>query len=198
MRKPSVLAIVLGALIGSLALCGCNSTSVTTSTSTKVSTPGTSAGRGTSGVGGLVQMTSYSDNDGPNSTVVVTGAVGDYGEGVRTYANGVVTQQYNRLDVELTHGSFLLEIAGLEQRLVSAFTLFPTSLNTCSGSETVMAMTPIVPESGTGAYKGISGSLQMTVSINEVDSWPKCPRSGQTRLLTQTVFATGSGTVSFK
>ncbi len=46
--------------------------------------------------------------------------------------------------------------------------------------------------SGTGAYKGISGTFQMTITIYEVDSWPKC-----SALLAQDIFMTGSGTVSF-
>jgi len=115
---------------------------------------------------------------------------------VRTYANGIVVKQYNRLDIEVCHGSFQLKIAALERGLVKAFKLFPTDLKTCSGIETVTAATPIVAGSGTGSYKAIRGTFKQTVTINEVDSWPKCPRTGQD-LLTQSVFVTGQGTVSF-
>jgi hypothetical protein len=143
-----------------------------------------------------VQFTAYSDNDGPNSTAVLTGAIADFGKSVRTYANGVVEQQYNRLDIEVTHGSFQLEIAGIEQKIVSALAQFPTDISTCSGIEIVNGSAPIAAGSGTGAYTGISGNFNVTVTINEVDSWPRCPRSGQT-LLSQSVFVTASGTVSF-
>ena len=51
--------------------------------------------------------------------------------------------------------------------------------------------------SGTGAYKGISGDFKTTVTINEVDSWPKCPRNDTTPVLSQSLFITGSGAVSF-
>ena len=110
--------------------------------------------------------------------------------------NGTVVQQYNRLDVEVTHGSFQLKIAGLGQSLVSAADQLPTDLATCSGVEIVTATTPIVAGSGTGAYKGISGSFKLIVTDNEVAAWPKCPRTGQT-LLTQSEFVIGSGVVSF-
>jgi len=76
---------------------------------------------------------------------------------MRTYANGS-TQQYNRLNLAFTHGSFRLSIAGLEHNLVSTFGRFPSNASTCSGIVTVTATTPIVASSGTGAYKGISGT----------------------------------------
>jgi len=144
-----------------------------------------------------VELTAYSDNDGPTSTAVLTGAIGDFGKAVRTYANGTVVQQYNRLDVLVSHGSFQLNIAGLERSLVSAFGQFPTDLSTCSGIEVVTASSPIVAGSGTDAYTDINGNFNVTVTINEVDSWPRCPRSGQTSFLSQSVFFTASGMVSF-
>ena len=195
--KPLVPVIAFAVLAGGIASCGRTSaTGKTSTTAAKTSTTAISGGHGTSKAGGLVQLTAYSDNDGPNSTAVLTGAIGDYGKAVRTYANGTIVQQYNRLDVVVSHGSFRLQIVDLEQSLVAQADLLPTDLNTCSGGFVVHATTPIVPGSGTGAYKGISGSFNLTVTINEVDSWPKCPRTGQT-LLTQTVFAIGSGVVSF-
>jgi hypothetical protein len=146
---------------------------------------------------GLVQITAYSDDDGPTAAVVLTGAIGDFGMAVRTYAHGQVEQQYNRLALTLSRGSFRLEIAGMEGGIVAAMGQFPTDLNTCSGIEVVHARSPIVPGSGTGVYKGIGGTFQLTTTINEVDSWPNCPRAGQ-NLIAQTVFVTGLGAVSFR
>jgi hypothetical protein len=165
------------------------------SVAAKNSTRTVAAGPQIPKAGGVVQLTTYQDNDGPTSTAVLTGAIGDYGKAVRTYANGTVVQQYNRLDLVVSHGSFELEIAGLEQSLVRAFGLFPTDLKSCSGIEVVHATAPIAAGSGTGAYKGITGSFKLTVTINEVDSWPRCPRTGQ-GLLTETVFGVGEGNVS--
>ncbi len=193
-RLCPVLSIAV--LAGPLLMAGCASASQTSVAKTQAAGSAISGGRGTSKAGGVVEITAYSDNDGPNSTAWLTGVIGDYGKAVRTYANGTVVQQYNRLDVEVSHGSFQLEIAGLGRSLVSAASQLPTDLSTCSGSYIVRATTPVVAGSGTGAYKGISGSFKLVVTVNEVDTWPKCPRSGQT-LLTQSVFVTGSGTVSF-
>ncbi|MGD0809256.1 MAG: hypothetical protein ABSA91_06055 [Acidimicrobiales bacterium] len=65
-------------------------------------------------------------------------------------------------------------------------------LSTCSGIVTATGTTPIVDGSGTGAYKGISGNFNMTVTVHEVDSWPK-----GNALLSQTIVTSGSGTVTF-
>jgi hypothetical protein len=124
--------------------------------------------------------------------VVLTGVIGDYGEGVRTYANGMIEKQYNQLDLIVTHGSFRLNIVGIENQLLSAFSHFPSNTSTCSGIVTATGTTPIVDGSGTGAYKGISGNFNMTVTVHQVDSWPKC-----NPLLSQTIVTSGSGTVTF-
>jgi hypothetical protein len=126
-----------------------------------------------------VQITGYSDNDGPKSTVILTGEIGDFGQAERTYANGTTEQNYNQLDLTLTHGSFDLSIANLEHNLVAAFTQhFPSNTRTCSGIVTTTATAPIVAGSGAGAYKGIRGSFKMTITIAEVDPWPKCSIAG--------------------
>ncbi len=49
--------------------------------------------------------------------------------------------------------------------------------------------------SDTGDYGGIDGSFKMTVTIKEVDSWPRCAKAGQTLLGTR-VPLTGAGTLS--
>jgi len=190
MRTRSLVFVSALTLGASLVLSGGALASATTSK------PHVAGGTGKVKGSGVVHLTAYSDNDGPTAFTVLTGAIGDYGKAVRTFANGHVEQNYNRLELALSHGSFQLEIAGLEQSLVSGADQLPTDLNTCSGSFVVHATTPIVPGSGTGAYKGISGSFNLTVTVNEVDSWPKCPTTGQT-LIAQTVYSTGSGLVSF-
>jgi hypothetical protein len=141
---------------------------------------------------GPIQLTAYSDNDGAKSTVVLTGSIGDFGQATRTYANGVVEKEYNQLDVVLTHGSFRLSIVGVEDQLVSAFDHFPSNTRTCSGIVTASGATPIVAGSGTGSYQGIRGTLTTTITVHEVDSWPKCRA-----LLAETIVTSGSGVVSY-
>jgi hypothetical protein len=149
--------------------------------------------------GGEVQFTGYSNNDGPKSVAVLTGAIGDYGEAIRTTNTGSTGTQYNELELSMTRGSFRLNIADIESELGRAiYGAFPTSSRTCSGEVTVAGATPVVSGAGTGAYKGLQGSLHMTITINEVEDWPTCPKTDTSPFLAQSVFITGSGTVSLR
>jgi hypothetical protein len=140
--------------------------------------------------GGRVRVTGYSDNDGPTSTVIVTGAIGDFGKAVRIHSN-------QELDLQLTRGSFGLNIAALESDLGSAIEgHFPTNTATCSGEVSVSGGAAILTGSGTDAYQGLSGTLTMTITINEVETPPRCPKTDTSPFLAQSVFISGSGTVS--
>ena len=210
--NPVVPVSAAAALAGIFALCACTSaaTAIPTSPGPAVasSQPGSQdgttpasgrpAGRQATTSGGLVHITGYSDNDGPKSTAILTGEIGDFGQAVRTYANGTTQQTYNQLNLAFTHGSFQLSIANLEANLVTDFTRhFPSNTKTCSGIVTTTATAPIIGGSGTGAYKGIRGSFKMTITVAEVDSWPKCSIAGPDVLLAEDIFITGSGIVSF-
>jgi hypothetical protein len=82
----------IAALAGILVLCGCSSAAPATSPpgSMAATAPasGRPAGRQASTSGGLVHVTGYSDNDGPKSTVILTGEIGDFGQAVRASADG--------------------------------------------------------------------------------------------------------------
>jgi hypothetical protein len=146
--------------------------------------------------GGTVNLTAYSDNDGPTSAVVLTGVIGDYGHAVRVTTTGSKTQD-DDLELTMTRGSFRLDIAGIEGRLVKAVNSdFPTNATTCSGIEEVTGRAPIVSGTGTRAYEGLRGTFHLTVSINEVERWPVCPNDDTSPYLAQTVFISGSGSVS--
>jgi hypothetical protein len=159
---------------------------------TSTSTSARPSGPQSSKAPGPVRFTSFSSNDGATSAVVITGAIGDFGHGVRTYANGTSEKQYNQLDFVLTHGSFRVSIVGLESQLVSAFNHFPSNTTTCSGIVTAIGTSPIIVGSGTGDYKGISGSFTVSITVHEVDSWSKCRA-----LLAESIVTSGSGSVSF-
>lgn len=94
-----------------------------------------------------------------------------------------------------THGSFRLGIAGIGKKLTSAYSHWPANTNTCSGSISVTSPAPIVTGSGTGLYRGISGSFNTTVTIDEVDVKPVC--NGTSKFLSQVILLVGSGIVSF-
>jgi hypothetical protein len=191
MRSITLVPVAIGLAI---AAAGCGGI---VSAAPKASKPVLAAGPHVPRSGGKVNLTSFSNNDGPTSKVVLTGSIGDYGSAVRMSTGGSLKD--SELKLEMTRGSFRLDIAVIESELVkSAGSGFPTNQATCSGLLDVTAASPIVSGSGTGAYRGIHGTFHLTVSINEVESWPVCPKTDTSPYLSQTAFITGSGLVSLK
>ncbi len=190
MRRITLVPVAIGLVV---AFVGFGSVSA----ASKEEKPVLAAGPHVPSSGGTVNLTSYSNNDGPTSTVVLTGSIGDYGHAVRMSTSGSLRD--NVLKLEMTRGSFRLDIDGIEGELVkSAGSDFPTNQATCSGLLDVTDAAPIVFGSGTGAYKGIQGTFHLTISINEVESWPVCPKTDTSPYLSQTAFITGSGFVTLK
>ena len=142
---------------------------------------------------GSVHFIGYSHNsDGPDFTVILTGAVGDYGPAVTVHPNGTIDPEHSsELRLGLRNGSFRLNIASLDKKIIDAGTHWPSYSRTRSFYLSVTAATPVVAGSGTGSYRGIGGSFSMTVTIDEVD---KTHANGP--FLAQLIFLTGSGTVS--
>jgi hypothetical protein len=97
------------------------------------------------------------------------------------------------MKLSLTRGSFRLSIAGLDKKFAMATRHEPIYPGTCSDFAIVRAAVPIVAGSGTGAYRGISGSFSVTVTLHEVEAAP-CPHSNAFRW--QAIIASGPGTVS--
>jgi len=150
------------------------------------------------GRAGAVFFTSYQNDDLPGATVVLSGAIGDFGAGVTVLRNGKVDPEHSSLlKLALTQGSFRIVIGPLHAKLLNALSHATYNLKTCSGHVAVTGVAPVVPGSGTGAYKGINGSFTLTLTGNEVDAKPGCRPFSGSPLLAQTVFIAGSGTVSF-
>src|ERR1700747_1343518 len=106
--------------------------------------------------GGAVRFTAYTNDDLPGATVVLTGAIGDFGSAVSVLPNGTIDPEHtSEFNLALTHGSFRMLIGPLHAKLVKAFTHFKPNLRTCSGHVAVTGAAPVVAGSGTGAYKGI-------------------------------------------
>ena len=141
-------------------------------------------------------FTSYQNDDLPGATVVLSGAIGDFGAAVTVLPNGTVDPEHSsQFRLALTQGTFRIVIGPLHEKLLHALPHASYNLRTCSGHVAVTGAAPVVAGSGTGAYKGIRGDFTLTVTANEVDAKPGChPFSG---LLAESVFIAGSGTVSF-
>lgn len=150
----------------------------------------------TTATGGAVHVVAYSQNsDGPDFTSIITGAVGDFGPAVTVLPNGAVDPEHSsELSLNLRDGSFRLNIANLDKEIKAATHQWPDNPPGCSFHLDVTAPTPVVAGSGTGGYRGISGSVTMTVTIDEVDVSP-CPR-GTSAFISQLIVMTGTGHLS--
>ena len=125
----------------------------------------------------------YSINsDGPDFRAIVTGAIGDYGPAVTVFPNGKVNPSHTHdLELKLTHGSFKLSLTELDKKFVAVTSHEPIYPRTCSDYMTASAPMAIVPGSGTGAYRGISGRFAVTITGDEVEKKP-CQPAGAIQL----------------
>ena len=174
-------ALGVAVLAGALAVTGCGSAAARTGT-VSMSAARSAAARG------HAEIMLYSINsDGPDFRAIIAGAVGDFGPAV------TVGPSRSVMKLSLTRGSFRLSNAGLDKRFALATRHEPIYPGTCSDFASVRAAVPIVAGSGTGAYRGISGSFSVTVTLHEVEAAP-CPHSDAFRW--QAIIASGPGTVS--
>jgi hypothetical protein len=148
--------------------------------------------------GGAANIMIWSVNsDGAYFRAIVSGVIGDYGPAVTVYPDGHVDPMHNsEMELKLARGTFRLAIGAIDKRFVKATSHEPTYPKTCSDLISVTGTTPIVAGSGTGAYRGISGSFPVTITLNEVEQTPCQPTAGG--FLAQLITIAGSGTVSFQ
>jgi hypothetical protein len=141
------------------------------------------------------QLVSYSNNDGPRSEVIVTGAIGDYGEAVSVYPNGTVDRQHDsQLEFALTRGSFRVSIADLDKEIVNAFSASEPDPRTCSGRVRATGTTPILKGSRTGAYAHLSGRVTLTITFAEIV--PRSTCNWTAAFVRQAMVVEGSGTIT--
>jgi hypothetical protein len=158
---------------------------------------GASAFGATAPAGGTIKVWATPSPNGSGGTIVITGAIGDYGKTVDVNAAGKVTKNGNYTKFVLKKGTVLINGTQLQAALQNSQ---PTDFNivTCSGSAIANAPVPIV--SGTKAYAGITGSLTATATfavVGPLTSSGKCNTSNNANPVAQYVSIAGSGTVSF-
>jgi len=178
------------ALAGALTLAGCTAAAAASSMAATSGTAKASAGSPS-----LTHVTAYSINtDNPVLTSVVSGAIGDYGpaEEVSSGSTGV-SAHGGELELKLTRGTFRLNIADIDAKFVQGTSHEPVFPRTCSTYVSVSDAVPIVPGSGTGAYRGIAGTFAMTLTLNEVHSSP-CTTS--LSILRQVIMLSGAGKIT--
>jgi hypothetical protein len=147
---------------------------------------------------GTVNIMIYSVNtDGPYLHAIVSGVIGDYGPAVSIYPDGKVDPSQNgEVELRLTHGSFRLSLRALDEAFVNATSHEPSYRKSCSDLIRVTRTTPIVADSGTGAYRGIRGNFPLTITLNEVQTTP-CAANGVSGTRAQLITVAGSGHISF-
>jgi len=141
-----------------------------------------------------VGFTNYTDNDGVYSTVILTGGIGDFGQGVSVNPDGTPNPEHDsQLELDLQDGSFRIDFAQLDGKFVSTLANFPADTTTCSGIASAEGTAPIVQGSGTGAYRGVSGTFHLKVTLAEVDQVAGCRNPDVLRK--QLIVITGSARI---
>jgi hypothetical protein len=151
--------------------------------------------------GGAIKVFSpvNASNANKPTPVVFTGAIGDYGTTLSVNSAGKSDGNGNFTKITLKKGGFTVDSSNLNAAFSSSGA--PTDFNStnCSGSISVgPATATIVSGSGTGAYKGISGSVDLSATVALI--LPKkngsCNTSNSANPVAAFGALTGSGTVS--
>lgn len=178
---------IAAALTGAVTLAGCTAAATVSSAATASKS---------AVLPGLAHVIAYSVNtDNPVLSSIVTGAIGDYGPAKEISPGGSgVSAHGGELELDLSRGSFRLDIAAIDQKFVQGTSHEPIYPRTCSTFVSVSDAVPIVPGSGTGAYRGITGTFAMTLTLNEVHNSP-CV-AGSLSILRQTIVLSGAGNIT--
>src|SRR5262249_4667335 len=144
-----------------------------------------------------VRLVDDTADDGATSTIILTGAIGDYGTATTLDDLGNVdATQRTQWRLDLHHGAFRIDIQTITHRLAAAFADNPINQSTCSGHVEVSAPAPIVPDSGTGAYTGIAGHFDLTITIDEVVQGDPPTCDATDAIASQSVHTTGLGSTT--
>jgi hypothetical protein len=138
--------------------------------------------------GGRVRVYEADTNlAGSLGTVVFTGAITD--TGIDNQGQGPNGSNL----IALSKGSFAVDVSKVGNKLNNV----PVDQTTCSSNGTVTGRTPIVSGSGTGAYRRISGALDVEVTVAFI--LPRVNGACETNATQYpgVLIIKGSGTVSY-
>jgi len=163
---------------------------------------GASAFGATAPAGGTVNFWGTPNSNGPGGTILLTGAIGDYGKTISVNSAGKPEKKGGYTEAVLKKGSILVNTTQLNSAVNAAFNQGSENAATCSASITVTGSLPIV--SGTKAYAGITGTLTDTISFAAYGPYythgskkGQCNEGSNATPTDQWASSTGSGTVSF-
>jgi hypothetical protein len=132
---------------------------------------------------------------------VFVGAIGDYGTGINVDKNGKVDPNGNYIKVKLQKGTFEIDTTAVSKQINPGAAPQVASRATCSGAFMVSGQVKFF--NGTGLYKGISGTANVTLTVGGVGPRYKSgPKKGQCNQRAsnprgQFGVVTGQGTVTF-
>jgi hypothetical protein len=144
-------------------------------------------------LGGQVRVFVVPGNVQGNGTIVVVGAIGDYGKTMNE-KNGIGK-------VVLHKGTFEVNLNAIRKKLQSAK---PTVANTTTCSFVFGATAPAKLFNGTGMYTGISGTVMLTETFAGYGPFyktgahkGKCNTNSNSTPIAQWASVTGVGNVKF-
>ena len=127
------------------------------------------------------------------SDVVIAGAIGDYGTSLTIDQNGKANPEGNFAKITLQKGTFRVNLAAFNAASKKAG--FPINKASCSSHGTITA--PVALSGGTGLYEGISGKGRMTLTLVWILSNSGKHKCDGSKVLHESQYLNGTGTVSF-
>jgi hypothetical protein len=110
-----------------------------------------------------VWVTQDMTNNTPTDPILFTGAIGDFGTSTSQDKNGKADSNGNYEAVTLQQGTFMIDATKLDSEANK--TKPAMNASTCSFSLTASGPASIIAGSGTGAYKGLTGKLMITINF---------------------------------
>jgi hypothetical protein len=181
-NRAHIVAVVLGATVLATTLLG-----------------GAAASGANTPAGGTVQIYSPQLN-GVHGTIVITGAIGDYGKTTTINQNGKPDSNGNFVKILLHKGTFEINSTAFNAETKNLQPTVYTSTCSAVGSATGA----VTVFDGTGLYAGISGTVNITATFGFIGPLFKsgknkgqCNLSSNSQPVSEYTLITGSGTVSF-
>jgi hypothetical protein len=150
--------------------------------------------------GGPVAVYAAAGGNSSSQKIVFVGAIGDYGTATSIDKNGKVNPNGNFVKAKLKKGTFEIDATAVNKTLNNAS---PQVANPATCSATFSGTGEVKFFNGTGLYKGISGTANVTITFGGVaPRYKSGQRKGQCMRNygnphAQFGFVTGQGTVSF-
>jgi hypothetical protein len=120
--------------------------------------------RASAPTGGPIELFATVGN-GPSGKIVVAGAIGDWGSTLRIDTNGRPNPNGNFVRVTLKKGTFEIDSTAVNKQMANPRPQIASDV-TCSVAASGSG--PVKLFNGTGLYKGISGTANVTITFTGV------------------------------